>query len=128
MLSRFCPFTGSLVDFYSHSSGCLANMAPLDEKQAHRSFNLPENEKACTFCGAENASRDGVDSHVLFKHMKASLSCEACQLKFKNKTSAVKHMAETKHSEATFSSCISVQVGQYNKSNYSMECQNIAII
>ena len=111
-LSRYCTFTGSLVDFYSHSSGCLASMTPLEEAQAHRSFHLPENESACTFCGAEVASREGVDNHVLFKHMKAVQSCSPCQLKLKTKSTATKHMAE-QHSEATSSSCISVQVEQY---------------
>ena len=111
-LSRFCTFTGSLVDFYSHSSGCLANMNPLEEAKSHRAFNLPENESACTFCGAEVANRGGVDNHVMFKHMKAVQSCSPCQLKLKNKSTAMKHMAE-QHPEATSSSsCILVQVDQ----------------
>ena len=89
-------------------------MTPLEEAQEHRSFSLPENESACTFCGAEVASREGVDNHILFKHMKAVQSCSLCQLKLKNKSSATKHMAEH-HPEASPSGCVSIQVEQYIK-------------
>ena len=111
-LNRFCPFSGSLVDFYSHTSGCLSRMAPLEAAQDHRSFNLPENENACTFCGAEVASREGMESHILFKHLKAALTCSPCGLKLKNKSNSLKHIAE-KHKDAEPSSCISIQVGRY---------------
>ena len=86
-------------------------MAPLDEAQVHRSFHLPENESACTFCGTEVASREGVGNHVLFKHMKAVQSCSNCQLRLRSKSSAMKHMAE-QHPEDTSASFISVQVEQ----------------
>ena len=87
-------------------------MAPLEAAQDHRSFNLPENENACTFCGAEVASREGMESHILFKHLKAALTCSPCGLKLKNKSNSLKHIAE-KHKDAEPSSCISVKVGRY---------------
>ena len=90
-------------------------MAPLDEAQVHRSFHLPENESACTFCGTEVASREGVGNHVLFKHMRAVQSCSSCQLRLRSKSSAMKHMAE-QHPDDTSASFISVQVELFSSS------------
>ena len=96
-------------------------MAPLEAAQDHRSFNLPENENACTFCGAEVASREGMESHILFKHLKAALTCSPCGLKLKNKSNSSKHLAE-KHKDADPSSCISIQVGRYHYFSASSYC------
>ena len=96
-------------------------MAPLEAAQDHRSFNLPENENACTFCGAEVASREGMESHILFKHLKAALTCSPCGLKLKNKSNSSKHLAE-KHKDAEPSSCISIQVGRYHYFSASSYC------
>ena len=106
----FCPFKGSLVDFYSHTVKCIERMQPLLHAKPHRAFSISANENTCVFCGLECNTPRSLDSHVLIDHMKAAQSCGICKIKLKTKAAMKEHMEEL-HSQEKISKTVSMQCG-----------------